>query len=170
VCTVKFLNAGVLSAHRGRVNAMIVCQAMNVLVSVGSDGYIHCREMGGSNPSEWDVISLNVSTCCGVENRKEVNAQSTQRKATSLCIVHEESKQAIIAVGTSCGSVALVNIMKSDDNTVHASVLKDTSVADEEVQVIHALCSKRYKHSSCRITIGHSNGLSIWDVPIKLPQ
>ena len=163
----KFLNAKVLSAHDGRVNAIAVCQTMNVLISVGSDGYFHCREIRDSNPSEWRVVSLSITDHCGVANRTEVNAQSTQRKATSLCIVHEESKQAIIAVGTSCGYVALVNIMKSDDNTVHASVLKDTSVADEEGQVIHALCSKRYKHS-CRITIGHSNGLSIWDVPIKL--
>ena len=76
----------------------------------------------------------------------------------------------MIAVGTSCGLVALVSIIKADDNnTVHASLLKDTSVTDEEGQVIHALCSKRYKHSF-RITIGHSNGLSVWDVPIKLLQ
>ena len=156
----KFLNSWVFSAHDGRVNAIAVCQAMNVLVSVGSDGYIHCREMRDSSSSEWEAVSLNLSS----------DAQSTQRKATSLCIVHEESKRAMIAVGTSCGLVALVTIRKEDDNnTLHVSLLKDTSVADEERQVIHALCSKRYKHSF-RIIIGHSNGLSVWDVPIKLLQ
>ena len=163
----KFLSAGVFSAHDGRVNRLTVCQSMGVLVSVGSDGYVHCRLMDSSNhPSEWKLASLDITDYF----RKDSDTMSTQRKATSLCIVYEDSRKAEICVGTSCGHVLRINIDKSDDDMIliHASIMNDVYIASEKVEekvVVRALCSTQYENSS-RILIGHSNGLSIFDIPI----
>jgi len=162
----KFLSAGSFSAHDGRVNDLAVCQSMGVLVSIGSDGYVHCRLMDSSNhPSEWKVVSLDITDYF----RKDSDTISTQRKATSLCIVYDESRNSVICVGTSCGHIVLINIDKSDDDVIHASFFNDVEIASKEVEgnvVVHALCSNQYEDSS-RIQIGHSNGLTIWDVPLS---
>jgi len=164
----EFLSAGTFSAHDGRVNGLAVCQSMGVLVSVGSDGYVHFRLMDStSNPSEWKwkVVSLDISKYF----RKDSDTISIQRKATSLCIVNEDSRKAEICVGTSCGQVLLINIDKSDDDVIHASFMKYINIASNGVKgnvVVHALCSNQYEDSS-RIQIGHSNGLTIWDVPLS---
>ena len=162
----KFLSAGSFSAHDGRVNDLAVCQSMGILVSIGSDGYVHCRLMDNScmNPSEWKVVSLDITDYF----RKDSDTISTQRKATSLCIIHEDSSKAQICVGTSCGHAVLININKADD-MMHASFISDVYIASEKVEgnvVVHALCSDQYEDSS-RILIGHSNGLSIWDAPLS---
>ena len=161
----KFLSAGSFSAHNGRVNGLTVCRSMGVLVSIGSDGYVHCRLMDSSNhPSKWKVVSLDISDYF----RKDNDTISSQRKATSLCIVYEESRSSIVCVGTSCGYLVLINIDKSDDDVIHA-FFNDVEIASEEVEgtvVIHALCSNQYEDYS-RILIGHSNGLSICNVPIR---
>jgi hypothetical protein len=61
----------------------------------------------------------------------------------------------------------MINIDKSDDDMIH-SFIDDINIARDGVEekvVIHALCSNQYENSS-RIIIGHSNGVSIWSVPI----
>ena len=158
----KFISAGVFSAHDGRVNDLAVCQSMGVLVSVGSDAYVHFRLIDStSNPLAWKVVSLDITDYF----RKDSDTISTQRKATSMCIVYEESRRSVICVGTSCGHVVLINIDKSDDDMIH--VIDDIHIASEEGKaVVHALCSNQYENSS-RILIGHSSGLTIWDVPLS---
>jgi len=151
----EFLSAGAFSAHDGRVNSLAVCQSMGVLVSIGSDGYVRVSPI--ADPSGWKGVSLDITDYF----RKDSDTISTQRKATSMCIVYEESKSSVICVGTSCGHIVLINIDKSD-NMIHASILYDVYIASEKVEgnaVVHALCSTQYENSS-RILIGHSNGLS----------
>jgi len=138
---------------------------MGVLVSIGSDGYVHCRLMDSSSrPSEWNKVSLDITDYF----RKDSDTISKQRKATSMCIVYEDTRKAKIGVGTSCGRVLLINIDKSDDDILH-SIINDVYIASEQVEenvVVHALCSSQYEDSS-RILIGQSNGVSIWDVPLS---
>ena len=154
----KCSNAGVMAAHNGRVNAMAVCSDMNVLVSVGNDGCVHCTLlMDDSDPSGWGKTSLNL------------NGDGIVRKITSLCIIHEESNRAIVAIGTSCGQISLVEMNKSEDNVLQVSFLKDGNrigLDDGEGSVIHALCSKQHD-IFCRIMIGHSAGLSVWDLSLQ---
>ena len=155
----EFLSAGAFSAHDGRVNGLVVCQSMGVLVSIGSDGYVHCRLIDSApNPLKWKVVSLDITDYF----RKDSDTILTQRKATSLCIVYEDSRKAEMCVGTSCGYVLLININKADD-MIHASIINNVYISSEKVEekvVVHALCSNQYEDSR-RILIGHSNGLSI---------
>lgn len=166
----NFPTAGVISAHDGRVNAMAVCQAMHVLISVGNDGCVHCRAMDNAELSKWKVTSLDLADCGAFIDRKGSKSPSTQRKITSLHIVHEELNSASIAIGTSCGQVSLVNIIKSEDNELHLSFLKDSitiiGLDDGEGKVIHALCCSRQYKNLCGILVAHSDGLSVWDLSL----
>ena len=75
---------------------------MNMLVSAGSDGYIHCRAMSNADPSEWEVTSMDISRCCLIEDdRKKDDTRSIQSRVTALCTIYEESKRAVIAAATS---------------------------------------------------------------------
>lgn len=156
----NFLDSGAISAHDGRVNALAVCNNINVLVSVGNDGCINCWSMDKPNPSEWKVSSLDVC-------RHGSESSSATKKITSSCIVHEEVHRAVIAVGTSCGKVSLVEIIKSEGNNLRVSFLKDRTIIGleegGEANVIHALCSKKHE-KFCRLIIGHRSGLSVWNM------
>ena len=153
----EILESRVISAHDGRVNALAVCNNINVLVSVGNDGCINCWSMDKPNPSEWKVSSLDIC-------RHGRESSSATKKITSLCIVREEENRSVIAVGTSFGKISLAEIIKSEGNSLQVSFLKDRAVArsiEEEANVIHALCSKKYE-KFCRLIIAHSSGLSVW--------
>ncbi|KAL7527103.1 hypothetical protein ACHAXR_001804 [Thalassiosira sp. AJA248-18] len=167
ICNNEFAHAEATSSHDGRVNAMAVCKSLNVLISVGNDGCIQCRLMDNSNLSEWDVTTLNLADHDGFMEPSGSNASMAGRKITSLCIVQEEPKRAIIAVGTSCGNIVLINIVKSQNNDLQTSFLKDGAVIgleDGEGSVIHALCNKQH-NDDCRVMVGHSAGLSVWNFP-----
>ena len=172
----KISYTGAASAHDGRVNALVVCQALNALISVGNDGCINVRMIDNydNDISKWEeVTSLNLGN--QHDGDEEVNDQNNigngksmlqQRKITSLCIVHEEPTSAMIAVGTSCGQISLANIIKSKDKIIHASVLDDKAIVEMENgegTVVHSLCSKRYG-DRCRIVAGHSAGLCVMDL------
>ena len=170
----EYVNAGVVSAHSERVNALMVCHDMNILVSCGSDKYIHCRAMSNADPSEWEVASMDISRCCVIEDdRKKDDTQSIQSKVTALCTIYEESKRAVIAAATSCGCVVIVNIKQSENEGLKLSFLKDISITnqlgekdEDKTAVIHTLSSCKQYDNTYRILIGHSASLLVWDITI----
>ena len=165
----SFAHAGVSSAHDGRVNGIVVCKDLNMLVSIGSDASVQCREIGAIPFEAWSVTSLNLEAegiwRGGEGSGSDSDASSVSVKITSLCVVLEDSNRAIAAIGTACGKVLLVEIVRCDTN-VSVSLLKEHIIEFEHAGAIHALQSFRTRDYSYRITIGHSDGLSVWDVSL----
>jgi WD40 repeat protein len=183
--SIIFNCVGSISAHQGRVNAIAVCPVMNVVISVGNDSSIHCRQITSSLLlSSWETRIINLA----VDHEGEIIAveeddseSSTRRglKITSLCIVDETARQSTIAIGTSCGRLALIDITLSEIriNDCIMTQLRDTMKLDVETDedgkedevVIHALCAGRRYDDIQRILVGHARGLTVWNVSIGTP-
>jgi hypothetical protein len=157
------------------------------LITAGNDSSIHCRLITtiGNNfnllLSEWKATILNLAVddegvIVAVED--DTNMASSSVKITSLCIVDETARRSTIAIGTSCGKLALIDIvlLEVGGNAHIISVVRDTmklnakadenGKEDDEV-VIHALCAgTRYENNAQRILVGHSRGLTFWDLSI----
>ena len=176
-----------IPAHHGRVTTMVICPSNNILITAGNDSSIHCRLITtiGNNfnllLSEWKATILNLAV--GDEGvivavKDDTNTASSSVKITSLCIVDETARRSTIAIGTSCGKLALIDIvlLEVGGNAQIISVVRDTmklnakadenGKEDDEV-VIHALCAgTRYENNAQRILVGHSRGLTFWDLSI----
>ena len=151
----------VVSAHNDRVNDIIICRNLNVLVSVGNDGFVHCREINEDSFESWATTSLCINDELKASDEK---SELSLFKITSSCIVEDDSRRAIVAIGTACGKVLLVEITRSDGSDLVVSLIKDKIIDFESSCVIHALKCFRKGGRFC-IMIG-SDGLSICDVAL----
>jgi hypothetical protein len=150
----RFINAGVVGAHNGRLNKILVCNNFGALVSVGADGVVACRMITNYKPLDgWETSKIEVSI-------------KSDDKLTSSCVVDDGLSRAIIAVGTSSGKLVLVQIVRTESNA-KLTLLESLHVTKDEnnPSTIHAMCSFKYNQfqetSSYLIAIGHSHGLSI---------
>jgi len=153
---------GAVCAHRGRVNKLLACERLDALVSVGNDGMVQCRDISEGSLFETQAVAT--------ANLKELewNAEKDKiHRAIALCIVKEDSNAATLAIGTTSGVILLVNLHRSK-NVLHFKILDEYVVKLEDSSTIHALdCFHDNNIDDCgkyRITVGHSNGLSIWDI------
>jgi WD40 repeat protein len=177
ICNNSVSDAQVVYApgHDGRVNALLVCHTLRVVVSIGNDGFVKCWMLDESTePSfmERRVWSVNVN-----DERNDVVAQQsdTITKLTCSCILLETQDIAIIGIGTACGKVLLVELKISNDSSSRSSDDDDMSMTllDERIVVqssstitkgigggcvIHSIASQNN-----HIIIGHSEGISIWE-------
>lgn len=170
---------GSIPAHQGRVNSMAACPVMNVLISVGNDSSIHCRQITSNLLlSSWETKILNLAVDHDgeiVAVEEDDNESSSRRglKITSLCIVDETARQSTIAIGTSCGRLALFDIALTDNDCI-MTLLRETMKlgvetgedGKEDEVVIHALCAGKRYDDIQRILVGHARGLTSWDVSI----
>jgi hypothetical protein len=145
-------NAGVVGAHSGRLNKILVCNNFGAIISVGADGVVACRMITNFKPlDDWETSKINLND-----------------KLTSSCIVDEDTSRAIIAVGTSSGKLALIQIKRTESNAKLALIDSLSVLEDEnESSTIHAMCSFDCNHqemSSFMIAIGHSRGLALCTV------
>ena len=167
-----FAQSGVVSAHNGRVNGITICNELKVLVSIGNDSTIQIREISREPFESWDVSSLDL-----VKERikgRDCKIPEPSVKITSICIVLEDCQKAVVALGTSCGIVLLVEIVRSGTNMI-MTLLKNYLTEIEHVGVILALHCDQSARSTrgddneiYNINIGHANGLSIWEVSFPL--
>jgi hypothetical protein len=157
-----FVKAGVIAAHRGRINDILVCNQIGALLTVGSDGCVTCRMISSSKPfNSWETSWIDMTDA--------VLPSESSIKLTSSCIVVEEFTQVIVAVGSSCGNLCLLRISKIDHDNLKLSILKRFEISnlrDDKHHCIHSLncvkCRSRQLDScSYVIAVGHSNGLSL---------
>jgi hypothetical protein len=89
----EFQQKGVISAHNGRVNNILICETFGALVTVGSDGCLNCKMMTNYNPFEkWETFTLNLNY--------ELCSESSI-KLTCSCIVSEVLSHLIVSIGSS---------------------------------------------------------------------
>ncbi|KAL7545197.1 hypothetical protein ACHAWF_008551 [Thalassiosira exigua] len=155
--------AGTFRAHDGRVNALAACEETNVLFSAGNDGQICCWTMDG-DPSGWTCTSLDLGPRHDMS--KQVDGTHSTAKVMSLCVVEDQSERALVAAGTSCGRIYLVDITKSEDGSPRLKVVGCGSIDGSEAGkecVVHALCCGR-RGRVRDVIVGHSDGLSVWTI------
>lgn len=162
----SFVTSGVTSAHDGRVNGILVCKGLNVLISIGNDACLSCRSISSDSFEDWKVTTLNLENLDMFKNDVSTDGSSSI-KITALSILKEDSNKAIVSVGTSRGKVMLVQINRSTNN-LKMSLLGDNIVQFEnEKRIIYALGSFETldSNSECsfKVIIGHADGLSIWN-------
>ncbi|KAL3792571.1 hypothetical protein HJC23_005541 [Cyclotella cryptica] len=157
-----FFNSGVIAAHRGRVNDVLVCNQIGALLSVGSDGCVTCRMISRSKPfDEWETSCINMTDA--------FLPFGSSIKLTSSCIVVEGCTEVIVAVGSSCGNLFLFQISKIRRDNVELSLLMRLEICnlrDDKDHCIHSLscfdCRCRLRDpGSYVVAVGHSNGLSL---------
>jgi hypothetical protein len=164
---------------------------------VGNDSSIHCYRavmVNDDNPSfllsTWVVTVLNLAVnndneFAVVIDTDDDNLSSSSSsspplrkiKFTSLCIVDETSRKSTIAIGTSCGKIALIDVVLSSEvgHTDRATpLLRETIQLEAGTEddngkdtVIHAMCAGRIYENNRRILVGHSRGVTICDVSIN---
>lgn len=164
----SFVNAGATAAHDGRVNGVVICKALNMVASIGNDGCINCRQIRDLQFEEWEVSSLDLNVEEDLEDLTDVTSSSI--KANALCIVLEEANRAVIAIGTSCGTVCFVNIIKEYDylkTTLLGGITIPTQTKNGDGGIIIHTMSSFRGHESGTIVVGHSNGLSVLRVDLK---
>ena len=177
----SFHDANVVCApgHNGRVNALLVCNALRSVVSIGNDGFIKCWNLDGSNESFLErrssVCSINVNDeyAVGQEDFKKLQEANHTIKLTCSCILSETETRSIIGVGTACGKVFLAEISKDTTSEGMSMILLDERIAP----VVEESSTSRSRNGSgtrsctihsiaCQnniIIIGHSQGISIWE-------
>ena len=158
----EFSAAGVIAAHNGRVNNILVCKEFGTIVSVDANGCVVCRRISSNQDFEdWETKTINLV---------DDSSPNSPIKLTSSCIMREDSSQATISVGSSCGCIFLVQMSK-EENKVKLDALTHHIIskgADERYN-IHSMCSVPsigHQSSSSMIAIGHSNGCTLCSVNI----
>lgn len=173
----SFVNAGVASSHDGRVNDILVCDQLKVLISIGNDAYVNVRPITSNPFEEWSVASLYLDNSIISKSKNVVSSDNTLESSTSsiikiisMSIIKEDSSGAIVAIGTSCGKVMLVEIIRSADDKLNVSLLEDRIICIENDGAVHALDSFGTidESNGCKVIIGHSGGLSIWNIDLLL--
>ena len=158
----EFCNTGVVLAHNGRVNSMLVCSKFGALVTTGADGCITCKTFSSKSFHEWEVASINMNGRLPFETPSFLSESKINLSAS--CVVRDGLSTAVISVGSSSGHLFLIQLSRTDSSEVELKVLQQCFVHDDhEGHNIHALCSFEDKEitesSSNLIAVGHSNGL-----------
>lgn len=174
ICNNSFSNAQVVNArgHDGRVNALLVCDTLQAVVSIGNDGVVKCWRLDDRNVPFMDrrrVWSINLND----EHNVVVQEADTIIKLTCSCILLEKQDLAIIGIGTACGKVLLAELIFNDKSTSGGSSDDDVmsiTLLDERIVVASSSSTKGVGgctiHSIAspnnHIIIGHSEGITIW--------
>ena len=164
-----FSNAGVVLAHDGRVNSILVCSKFGALVTIGADGCVSCKSLSSEPFHEWAPASINMN--CHLPFETPEFLSESKIKLAASCVVRDGLSTAVVSVGSSSGHLFLIQLSRIDSSEVVLKVLQQYFVHnDQEGHNIHALCSLENKEitefSSNIIAIGHSNGLSLCSVTI----
>jgi len=168
----KLKPANVVSAHKGRINALHFDPAQQLLFSVSHDGSLHCwslaildQSAGGRQHHEL-VVSRVASHCFGEDYRitalhcwrEHSNADPKDR--TVICI----------AAGTHNGCVYLLTLRPVDSRSRVAfefGLFRDIQIAaEDDPPVITSLCALQLpsgynKAIGVNLLVGHSQGFGI---------
>ncbi len=189
-------------AHNGRLNKMIICDELGLLISIGNDGMIQLHDVVRNGSSgDNNVYILRVQLYNNIILLKVINIQwdfkegdcveGTVRLST-ICCIHQDLNKAIIAIGTSTGTIFLIKIVRHvpfiASNSTRYDAAFDQFEKDFNVEMmtdilhlnnspnIHdmSLCSLSKKNENIEdeddqqqiitIAIGHSNGLTLWEI------
>lgn len=148
-----------VSAHNGRANSILVCDILNVLVTAGNDGYLLCKEISDLNLQDWITISLDISENVG-----------NNIKVMSLCLIHEDNTGAVVALGTSSGSVILSKICRNlDDFSIVLLGECNLDAGKDCIVFSIQLVGKVHLQNGTKYTlaVGHQSGLDMWEFVLK---
>jgi WD40 repeat protein len=163
ICDESLHKSDAMATHDGRVNAIIVCELLNVIITSGNDGKVVCLELSQSQSQLWRTCDLDLCETlgCGV-------------KVTCLGIIKEDCSEAIVAVGTASGLVLLARVCyaNDDDDKYNISLLGVDCVLDVGADcTVYAL--QRLESMPCLegtkycVAVGHQNGMQIWEFVLK---
>ena len=178
ICNNSFLDAPVSygSAHNGRLNSLLVCNDLQVVVSVGNDGLVKFWKLDCDDDCfmEKCVSSLDINQEYDKNEQEDRVDKDKTIKLTCSCILSEQQDHVVIGIGTACGKVFLTEISKrryveeeEDDTVMSITLLEErttvesSSSSDSTINrgcIIHSIASQ-HKH----LIIGHSQGISIWE-------
>jgi len=176
-----------LSAHDGRVNCMLFGTQSKFLFSLGNDGMIQCIDFSNTiqkapvESHSIDFNNYNLTRLILNDNNQRCqegnDADPTKQiRFTASCLLQEKKGNAIIAAGTSCGSIYIIKA--TNGNQRHASNYKSKSyekglhmkelpgiskLAHKESPMIHDLIIKNNI-----LIVGHSRGVSLWNMTSTL--
>jgi len=180
----------VTAAHDGRVNKMLICNEANLLISVGNDSMIQCRQISfGLIFDLWPLKSVSmtidgylqhqdssIESGNGNGNDSKVLPSSLLPRLVCMCVVNETAERVTIALGSSSGGVFIVDIIinKNIKSTFPLQIevqqkffLEESDGGSGNGSVVHALTSSRgAKDQEYNIHIGHSKGLVIWNTEL----
>jgi len=147
-----------VSVHDGRINKMLLMNQMKILVSVGNDGYVRCRDLSKEATHDPILTSWRFES-----DSTEVDEETV--RITSLCSIHENESQADIVIGTACGMIRILSIgRESVGNSISLQRI-DYRACLENRSTITSLqfypkdTSSNTGHDI--ILIGHSNGAAL---------
>lgn len=145
-----------VACHEGRVNALVICELFNAVLSVGSDGCIRCldgRNTKKSDFGEWESYSFDM------KDFKETSENVT--KLTAMCILMERRDHAIFAVGDSEGSVRIVELSRRE-GCISTELLDNCTEVGKEQSVFSIECVEINDSGEYLLLIGESNGFHSW--------
>lgn len=147
-----------VSVHDGRINKMLLLNHMKILLSVGNDGYIRYTDLtqttwDNSRWISWRLISDSIAT------------DEELVRIISICSIQEAENEVKVAIGTSCGMVRFLSIVREPvGNSITLNPI-EYKVHLEDRSTISSLQfyprDTRSDTSHGVILVGHSNGAAL---------
>ena len=180
-------------AHNGRVNKMIICKKLGLLISVGHDGCIQYHEIHNGKiaikESFYVTLDENQKVICSNGDRlRRETAFSTSfqnedddldcnnqvpLRLLSMCCLCEDDGCALFALGTSSGIAFVIKVLACN-SYYRIDILNQTKLSSWEnnhaIHDISCVQTKLEQESDQRdritytIALGHSNGVALWDI------
>ena len=142
-----FCKQWAVPCHDGRVNDLVLLEKMNLLLTVGNDGFVKCHEM-----------ESNLRPVPGMETSLHIDS-----RVSCISVIRDAREEGDVVVGTAGGSAVRFNISRDSCGGVEVSNENSEIVQVREPQskqvIVHALSS-----FDEAVFVGHSNGLSLWSI------
>ena len=144
----EFRKEWAASCHDDRVNDLVLLEEMNLLVTVGNDGFVKCHEMESSlrRPFHGLASSYHIDS-----------------RISCISVIREVKGEVYIVVGTAGGSAVRFKIARDSRGGVEISNENSEIVLVREPPskqvTVHALSA-----FGEAVFVGHSNGLSLWSI------
>lgn len=143
----KFRKQWAVPCHDGRVNDLVLVEEMNLLMTVGNDGFVKCHEM-----------ESNLRPVPGVASSLHMDS-----RISCISVIREVEGVRGVVVGTASGSAVRFNIARDS-----CGGLVISNMNSEVVQVREPLSKQVTVHTLSpfdgAVFVGHSNGLSLWSI------
>lgn len=142
-----------VSVHDGRINKMLVLNDIQILVSVGNDGYVRYRDLTQTHDSA-------SASWCFVSDSNTTNEETV--RITSICSIQESKTKVELAIGTACGMIRFLSIVRDlDGNSISLHPIDYTVHIEKRGTITSLQYYPRDTPSDiCHgvILVGHSNG------------
>ena len=135
--SLEVMTMGNIRAHDGRVNRLLVCDKMKLLVSIGNDGVIQCHDISdldsllGGDPTSNSVKvvhdvegNLSLHYINRMEEGCDDQLPTDPMRLSSICCIYEDVHESIIAIGTSSGQVFSVEVKRHNTSNQCGDITK----------------------------------------------